>query len=189
MDHISFISSSLNLPSYKVKNTIDLLNNDNTIPFIARYRKEVTGDLDEVQIRDIAVELKRLVALDERRETIFQSIQSQGLLTEALAFQIKQAGTLTELEDLYLPYRPKRRTRAMIAREKGLEPLANLILEQHVTDLTLEEIIKPFINDEVENSDAAIAGACDIVAEIISESAAIRQKIRENGLDHGKLTS
>ncbi len=84
MDHISFISSSLNLPSYKVKNTIDLLNNDNTIPFTARYRKEVTGDFDEVQIRDIAVELKRLVALDERRETIFQSIQSQGLLTEAL---------------------------------------------------------------------------------------------------------
>lgn len=188
MDHISLIASSLNLPAYKVKNTIDLLNQDNTIPFIARYRKEATGDLDEVQIRDISLELKRLVALDERRETILQSIQSQGYLTEALEHQINQAGTITELEDLYLPFRPKRRTRAMIAREKGLEPLANLILQQNITDLNLEQSLIPFINDEVENCDAALAGAGDIVAEIISESAVIRHQVRENGLNRGKLT-
>ena len=189
MDYTEEISALLNIPAHKVGNTIDLLNQENTIPFIARYRKETTGNLDEVEIRDISDHLKRLVALEDRKETIIQSITVQGVMTDALFQQIRQVKTLTELEDLYLPFRPKRRTRAMIAREKGLEPLANLILTQVTTQDTLEVVVAPFLTAEIQDSPSAIAGASDIVAEIISETAIIRHAVRENGMKHGKLIS
>ena len=124
------IAKHLNIPLNKVKNTVDLLQNDNTVPFIARYRKEVTGNLDEEQIRNIQEELDRLSKLEERRQDILQRVDAQGKMTDELREAFLAADSLTALEDLYQPYRPQRRTRALIAREKGLEPLAKLILEQ-----------------------------------------------------------
>ncbi len=189
MDLLKTLSSHLNLPPSKVRKTIELLKNDNTIPFIARYRKEVTGNLDEVQIRDISEELHRLESLDNRRQTVIQSIESQGKMTAELKEGIQQADSLTRLEDLYLPYRPKRRTKASIAREKGLEPLAEMIIQQFITDKSLDEIAEPFINPDVPDTSAAISGASDIVAEMISDNAIVRQITREKGWLFGKLTS
>lgn len=183
------IARKLNLPETKVKNTIELLNSDNTIPFIARYRKEVTGNLDEEQIRCIQEELHRLESLEDRRQTVLHSIQEQGKLTDQLRELLLQADTITAVEDLYQPYRPKRRTRAMIAREKGLAPLAALILQQTLTDEKFDTLISPFISDDVPDIESALTGACDIAAEAISEHAAIRQSVREKGMLYGKIIS
>ncbi len=130
--------------------------NDNTVPFIARYRKEVTGNLDEEQIRIIQEELDRLSKLEERRLAILQSVEEQGKMTDALRAAFLAADTLTALEDLYQPYRPKRRTRAMIAREKGLEPLAKMILDQLITSENMEAIVAPFLSEEVPDLDARV---------------------------------
>src|SRR5512145_3383764 len=130
MTHAEQISSQLNVKPQQVAAVISLLDEGNTVPFIARYRKEMTGSLDDEQIRIIADELVRLRGLDERRATILASIEEQGKLTEELRESINAAITMTALEDLYAPYKKKRRTRAMLAREKGLEPLAELILTQ-----------------------------------------------------------
>lgn len=183
------IASNLNIPLQKVNNTVALLKNDNTIPFIARYRKEATGNLDEVQIRDISEWLQRLENLEDRRQTILQSIQEQGKLTAELRDQILQADTITHLEDLYQPYRQKRRTRAMIARERGLAPLADLIIQQIITTESLESVVKPFLNEDISDIEAAIAGASDIVAEMISDNAVVRQITRTRGIKNGKITS
>jgi protein Tex len=183
------IASNLNLPQQKVLSTIKLLKNDNTIPFIARYRKEATGNLDEEQIRNISEELQRLESLEKRRKTVLQRVCEQGKLTETLRSQITQADTITTLEDLYQPFRPKRSTRAMIAREKGLEPLADLIIQQILAGNSLEAVVEPFINDEVPNLKSAIEGSSDIVAEIISENAVVRKLTREKGFNYGKLIS
>jgi len=189
MDLIKTLADHLVLPAEKIKNTVTLLQADNTVPFIARYRKEMTGGLDEEQILAIKDELKRLENLGERRQTILESITAQGKLTDPLKDQILAANNLTALEDLYLPYRPKRRTRALIARERGLEPLAKMILEQPVTDEPLVTIVNPFINEMVPDQQSALSGASDIVAEVISENAAIRHNVREKGLAYGSLTS
>src|SRR5215216_48198 len=130
MTHAEQIASQLNVKPSQVTAVINLLDDDNTVPFIARYRKEMTGSLDDEQIRIIADELVRLRALDERRAAILASIEEQGKLTDELRESINAAVTMTALEDLYAPYKKKRRTRAMVAREKGLEPLAELIIEQ-----------------------------------------------------------
>lgn len=189
MNLIITIADQLNLPAGKVQNTIDLLEQGNTIPFIARYRKEATGTLDEEQIRSINETWERLKSLEDRREVILQTITEQGKLTDELKRSIFEAATMTTLEDLYQPYRPKRRTRAMIAREKGLEPLAALILHQEITNQSLSSIIQPLFNDEVTSIEDALSGAKDIVAEVISDNALVRQLTREKGLKFGKISS
>ncbi|MBL7884972.1 MAG: RNA-binding transcriptional accessory protein, partial [Bacteroidia bacterium] len=172
------IALQLNVAEKQVIATVSLLDEGATIPFISRYRKEMTGSLDEVQVAAIRDEIERLRALEKRREAIFESIESQGKLTPELIQQLNAAETLSTLEDIYLPYKPKRRTRATIARQKGLEPLANLIFMQNKMDVDAEA--EKFISEEhdVKNADAALAGARDIIAEWINENAEAREKIR-----------
>ena len=166
---------------------IELFDAGNTIPFIARYRKEATGTLDEEQLRQIQSALERLRTLDERRVAILASIQEQGKLTPELAAQLAAADNLTTLEDLYAPYKPKRRTRASIAREKGLQELADLILTQARTPYDAEEAALPFLNDEVPSVEDALAGARDIAAETISEHAEARRLVRLKASQWGVL--
>ncbi|MBK8563665.1 MAG: RNA-binding transcriptional accessory protein [Saprospiraceae bacterium] len=170
------ISGLLNIPQKKVENTIDLLSEGATIPFIARYRKEVTGSLDEVQLAAIQQELKKLQELDKRRETVIHTIEELGKMTPELRNRIENCWDPTELEDIYLPYKPKRKTRATAAREKGLEPLAKIIFEQRIQDA--EHQAKPFLTDEVPILEDALQGARDIIAEWISEDEQVRQKVR-----------
>lgn len=173
------IAALLNIPIHSVNATIELLDEGGTIPFISRYRKEATGSLDEVQIMQIRDEIERLRQLEQRRDSILKSIDSQNKLTEELKAQILAAETLSRLEDLYLPYKPKRRTKATIAREKGLEPLAQFILEQK--NNAVNEEAEKFISEEkgVPSVEEALAGARDIIAEIMSEKALVREEIRE----------
>ncbi|MCC6369981.1 MAG: RNA-binding transcriptional accessory protein [Bacteroidia bacterium] len=173
------IADLLNLNSKDVTATVNLLDEGATIPFISRYRKEVTGSLDEVQIMQIRDEIERLRALEQRRESILKSIDSQGKLSDELKEQLLAAETLSKLEDLYLPYKPRRRTKATIAREKGLEPLAQFILEQK-SQLVFEEAEK-FLSEEKEVASvlAALEGARDIIAEITSEDVVVREGMRE----------
>lgn len=189
-DPVPLISKELNLASPNVSAVIALLEQGNTVPFIARYRKEVTGAFDEVQIRDIQDKLAYFTELDQRKRTIIKSIFEQGKLTEQLKEQITNCQVKTVLEDLYLPYKPKRRTRAMIAREKGLEPLALLILSQPLIGDPVEEAEKYVsLEKEVLNGKAALSGARDIIAEILSEKLDIRSAIREIFASEGVLTS
>ncbi len=185
MTHAEQIASQLKVKPSQVTAVINLLDEGNTVPFIARYRKEMTGSLDDEQIRIIADELIRLRGLDERRVSILASIEEQGKLTDELRESINAALTMTALEDLYAPYKKKRRTRAMVAREKGLEPLAELILKQ-ASD-SPEEIAKQFINEQVPNIEEALQGARDIVAEMISDNANVRAATREKALKFGKV--
>ncbi|MBL7894296.1 MAG: RNA-binding transcriptional accessory protein [Bacteroidia bacterium] len=173
------IADDLKIDSKQVKATVDLLDEGATVPFISRYRKEVTGSLDEVQVLAIKTEIERLRQLEQRRESILKSIEGQGKLTDDLKEKILAADTLSKLEDLYLPYKPKRRTKATIAREKRLEPLAQLILEQKNNDVfaaALEYVNK---EKEVENPEEALQGARDIISEIISEDAIVREGLRK----------
>ena len=176
------IAAQLTIRPPQVAATIELLDGGNTIPFIARYRKEVTGGLDEEQLRAIQSQLEALRKLDERRETILASIEEQGKLTPELRTQLLAADTLTALEDLYQPYKPKRRTRAMIAREKGLQPLADQILSQLRSRDSAESLAAAFLNENVANSEEALAGARDIVAETISDHPEVRRVTREKAL-------
>ncbi len=178
--HIARIAKELNVQPRQVIATGKLLAEGGTVPFISRYRKEATGSLDEVAITSIRDRLAELVSLDQRRESILQSLQERSLLTDELKNAIAKAETLNALEDIYLPYRPKRRTRAMIAREQGLEPLADLIFKGQSTVDPLTEA-KAFVNTEkgVPDTDHALAGARDIIAEMISEDAMARARLRE----------
>lgn len=171
------IAATLGLPAHKVENTLRLLEEGATIPFIARYRKEATGSLDEVEIAAIQREFKRLDELDKRRESILKSIEEQGKLSEDLKKQITAATTMTELEDLYLPYKPKRKTRASIAREKGLEPLARQLWLQH-DRLDPATAATAFLNKEVGSIEEALQGARDILAEEVNENAEARNLMR-----------
>lgn len=172
------VADKLNIDVKQVRATIELLDEGATIPFISRYRKEVTGSLDEVQIMQIRDEIERLRQLESRRAAILKSIDGQGKLTEELKDKIEAAENLSQLEDLYLPYKPKRRTKATIAREKGLEPLAQKILAQENFDLDAEA--QQFVNEEkeVKNIMEALQGARDIIAEIVSENADTRAQLR-----------
>jgi len=187
MDYAQHIATQLALRPAQVAATIELFDADNTLPFIARYRKEVTGGLDEEQLRQLSALLSRLRALDERRQTVIASIQAQGKLTPELHAQLLAADTLTALEDLYQPYKPKRRTRASIARDRGLQGLADLILQQVHTRQTLDQIAAPFLTPEVPTVEEALAGARDIVAETISDHAEVRRLTREKALQWGVL--
>jgi uncharacterized protein len=186
MTHAEQISSQLKVKPAQVTAVINLLDDGNTVPFVARYRKEMTGSLDEEQIRIIADELIRLRALDDRRTVILASIEEQGKLTSELRDSINAAVTLTALEDLYAPYKKKRRTRAMVARERGLEPLAELIIEQPVNG-SPEKIAEKFLNDQVTDVSEALQGARDIVAERISDHANVRVAVREKALRFSKM--
>lgn len=171
------ISNSLSISIKQVSATVDLLNEGATIPFISRYRKEATGSLDEMQVADIQSELKRLNELVRRREYILKSIADQDKLTDELAEKINSCWDMNTLEDLYLPYKPKRKTRASAAREKGLEPLATLIMTQQ--NISINSEAEKFITDEVASVEDALAGARDIIAEWISEDVSARNTIRE----------
>lgn len=173
---IELISASLSLKSWQVKNTIQLLDQDATVPFISRYRKEATGMLDEVQVLAIKEQYSKLKEVVKRRESIINSIEEQGKLTAELKATLENTWTLTELEDLYLPYKQKRKTKASIAREKGLEPLAEAIFKQQVKDVQL--LAEKYLNDKVENVEEALQGARDIIAEQINEDMKARESIR-----------
>jgi protein Tex len=181
-DYSPTIAKSLHLKSSQISSAIELLDVGNTIPFIARYRKEMTGTLDEEQLRQIQAEVERLRALDDRRSAVLGSITEQGKLTDELQEKILAAETMTILEDLYAPYKPKRRTRASIAREKGLQELADFILSQPRKSVKPEQAAESFISDQVETIEDALSGARDIVAEAISENADVRRGTREKAL-------
>ena len=178
MSYASTIAEQLNLGTRQVEKTIELLEQGATVPFIARYRKEATGSLNDVQITAIRDLLLRLKELDKRREAILSSVNEQGKLTPELEKQILAATNMTELEDLYLPYKPKRRTRATMAVERGLEPLANEIQKQY--SCHLDQLAEKYVNPEkgVNTIDDALAGARDIIAERVSENAQARNKVR-----------
>ncbi|NOZ21936.1 MAG: RNA-binding transcriptional accessory protein [Planctomycetes bacterium] len=177
--HIEKIAGEQHLDARQVKAVADLFGAEATVPFIARYRKEATGGLDEVAIIAIRDRLDQLEALDKRRETVLNSIKEQGKLTDDLRAKVLAADTLAVLEDLYLPYRPKRRTRATVAREKGLEPLARLIFEQGDIDPAAEAVKFVSPEKEVATPDDALAGARDIIAEWINEDTDARAELRE----------
>ena len=174
--NIDLIAKKLGLHEWQVENTIRLLDDGATIPFISRYRKEMTGSLDEVKLMHIKEEYERMKDLDARKESVIKSIEEQEKMTPELLQRIKAADTMAELEDIYLPYRPKRRTRATIAREKGLEPLAEIIFKQLENDPSHKA--EEFLNDTVPDVEEALSGACDIIAEWISEDEASRKKLR-----------
>ena len=178
MDYITIIATQLNLGSRQVEKTIELLEGGATVPFIARYRKEATGNLNEVQIAAIRDILLKLKEIDKRREAIMQSIEQQGKMSDDLHDKLMKAESLTELEDLYMPYKPKRKTRATMAIERGLEPLANELMKQYKCDVEL--LAEKYINPEkkVESADDALAGARDIIAERVSEDLQARNKVR-----------
>ncbi|MEM6964947.1 MAG: Tex family protein [Bacteroidota bacterium] len=174
--HISLISNQLHLPEKKIRSTVKLLEEGATIPFIARYRKEMTGSLDEVAIASIKTQLDKLVEIDKRKETILKTIEDQGKLTDELRRKIEDTYDATVLEDIYLPYKPKRKTRASAAREKGLEPLADVIFAQR--NHNVEQLASQYLIDEVTSVEDALQGARDIIAEKINEDAKIRAKVR-----------
>ena len=190
MDILKKISEELNIKPGQVEATVKLIDEGNTIPFIARYRKEVTGALNDEVLRDLDERLKYLRNLEERKLSVISSIEEQGKLTEELKNEIEAAETLVLVEDLYRPYKQKRRTKAIIAKEKGLEPLANIILLQ-MTNTSMEEEAKKYIDSEKEvNSEKdAIDGAKDIIAESISDEAEYRTYIRKITFNEGKLVS
>ena len=177
----SIIAKELNVRPKQVEAVIELLDDGNTVPFISRYRKEATGELDEEQIRTIEERVGYLRNLVKRQEEILSRIEEQGKLTPELKASIEASSKLQELEDLYLPYKQKKRTRAQIARERGLEPLANAILLQTETKGTPEEFASKYINEEnnIATAEDALSGARDIVAETVSEDPKFRQRLRD----------
>ncbi len=185
------VAAALGLPRGAVARTVDLLDGGNTIPFIARYRKEVTGGLDEVAVGDIAERLTAWRALEERRAAVRRLIEEVGALTPELDAEVAAAASIAALDDLYLPYRPKRRTRATIARERGLAPLAALMLAQRPGTAPREDQARPFVDPEngVGSEEDALAGARDIVAEAVNEHAGVRAALRALFLRAGVVTA
>ena len=179
-DIINKLAKELNMRVDHVANVVNLLDEGATIPFIARYRKELHGSTDDTTLRLLEERLKYMRKFDERKEEITKSIEEQGKLNDEIIADLNEAQTLTELEDIYLPFRPKRRTRATIAKEKGLEPLADIIFTQEATDKSLESLAGEYINEEksVSSVEEALAGASDIIAERISEDAKIRKTMQ-----------
>ncbi|HZY35061.1 MAG TPA: Tex family protein, partial [Mucilaginibacter sp.] len=187
--HLNKIAAELSVSEKQVKATLELLDEGATVPFISRYRKEVTGSLDEVQVTAIRDRAQQLRDLDKRREAILKSLTEMGKLTPELEIQVNEAETMVALEDIYLPYRPKRKTRATAAREKGLQPLADVLLEQKRIDIDLEAA--KFIDEEkgVKTADEALSGARDIIAEFISENAEVRTQMRNLFIEKGTFQS
>lgn len=185
------ISNDLEISEKQVKSTVELLKDSATIPFISRYRKEKTGGLDEIQIKNISEKFDYYTELEKRKETILETIEGQGKLTQELAKEIKNCVEKQKLEDIYLPYKPKKRTKASIAREKGLQPLADVILLQMPLKESRENILKSYVNEEkgVKSPEEALSGALDIIAEGISDDAEIRSWLREFTLSTGLIVS
>lgn len=188
---IKQLAQEFRIKESQVRATIDLIDQGNTIPFIARYRKEQTGELSDTVLRELHERLTYLRNLETRKEEVMRLIQEQDKLTDVLKGKIQQAVTITEVEDLYRPFRPKRRTRATVAKEKGLEPLAKIIFSQEIFDGDIEEIAKSYINEEKEVAtvEEALQGAQDIIAEMISDEAAYRKKIRTLTFEKGTMVS
>jgi len=194
MDILKTLAEEFKIKEEQVKDTVALIDEGNTIPFISRYRKEVTGGLDDATLRDLNDRLNYLRKMEERRDEISSLIEAQEKLTPEITFALSNAKTLVELEDIYLPFRPKRKTRASVARDKGLEPLANYILEQRdAYDPAIEVYAEQFISaeegKEVADAAAALQGASDIIAEDISNNAEIRKLLREFTMANGSLTT
>ena len=185
------IAKDLELPVRQVRSAIDLLSAGNTIPFIARYRKEATGELDEIALRSIEDALDRINALVARKKTIRKSMTEQGVLTEALKAKIETCLDLRTLEAIYLPFKPKRQTRAMIARQRGLQPLADLILAQERIGKTKRAILIPYVDPEkdIPDCETALQGTLDIIAEQWSESIETRQWLFDQAIKFGTVTS
>lgn len=190
MDINQKITEELGVAKWQVDAAVSLIDDGNTIPFISRYRKEATGQLNDEQLRKLSERLTYLRNLEDKKAQVLKSIEEQGQLTEELKAQIEEAETQVAVEDLYRPYRPKRRTRATVAKEKGLEPLANIILLQ-MTDQHPKEFAKEFVNEEkgVKTVKEAVQGALDIIAEIISDNADYRKVIRDMTFRQGKIVS
>jgi len=188
-EHVRLVAGETNLPASRVAAVAKLLSEGATVPFIARYRKEATGEMDEVQIASVRDRLERLRELDARRATVLKSLEENKHLTPELKAAVEKAKTATELEDLYAPFRPKRRTRATIARERGLEPLADFIFENQNTDCAAEaeKFVAP--DKEIADVPAAIAGARDILAERFSEDKTARASCREIFEKNAELSS
>src|SRR6201996_262847 len=187
--HYKKIAAEFSVAEKQVIATVNLLDEGATVPFISRYRKELTGSLDEVQVAGIRDRIQQLRELDKRREAILNSLTEMGKLTPELEKQINGAETMVLLEDIYLPYRPKRKTRATAAREKGLQPLADLLFAQNKFDITTEA--EKYISEEkgVATAGDALAGARDIIAEQVSEDAAARTNLRELFMQKGSFKS
>ena len=194
MDIVKTLAEEFKIKEEQVEKTIELIDEGNTIPFISRYRKEVTGSLDDSVLRDLNDRLQYLRKMEERRAEISSLIEAQEKLTPEITFALNNAKTLVELEDIYLPYKPKRKTRASVARAKGLEPLANYILEQRDSyDVAIDEYAKEFVSSEegkeVPDAAAALQGASDIIAEDISNNAEIRKLLREFTMSYGSVAT
>ena len=181
------IASALHIAVRQVENTLSLLNGGATIPFISRYRKEATGGLDEVQIGEIKERYDKLCEMAKRKETILKTIEEQGKLTDDLKKRIEACWDATELEDIYLPYKPKRKTRAEAARQKGLEPLATILMMQRENNLMAR--VRTFIKGEVKDEDDALKGARDIIAEQVSEDERSRNQLRNQFSRQAIITS
>ena len=188
MDILQTITQEFGLHSTHVKNIVDLIDEGNTIPFIARYRKEMTGACDDQVLRSLSDRLTYLRNLEKRKEEVSSAINEQGKMTEEIAKALEKATTLTEVEDIYRPYKQKRKTRASMAIAKGLQPLADKILEQDKS-LSVRAEAEKYLTEEVKTVDEAIAGAQDIIAEIVSDDAATRRKLRNFFFNHGEMTS
>ncbi len=191
MDITAQIAKTLNVKSNQINAVLKLFAEEATVPFIARYRKEHTGKLDEDQLRDIENLNNYLILLNDRKETVLKSIEEQGKLTDELKAKIEAADKLQEVEDLYLPYKPKRKTRGTVAKSKGLEPLANFIINNPNFDGDLETILKEYLNEELEvlTTEDALKGAKDIIAEMMSENAEVRKLVRESLLTDSNVCS
>jgi uncharacterized protein len=186
-DLLGRLAQKLNLRRHQVERTVALFDEGSTVPFVARYRKEVTGGLDEETLADFREQLNALRKLDARQKTVLKTIEEQGKLTPELEVAIEGAETLQIVEDLYLPYKPKRRTRAQLARERGLEPIAGWILDQEHFDMSREEAVQHYLTEDVPTADDAWQGARDIVAEVVSDDARTREAARRLTWQHGEL--
>ena len=188
MNIIEIISNELKVKSKQVENAVKLIDEGNTIPFIARYRKEATGGLSDEQLRNLDDRLSYLRNLEKRKEEVIKSIEEQGKMNEKIKNEIEMCITLSEVEDIYRPYKQKKRTRATIAKENGLEELANIIMKQD-KKIDINNFAKKFVNKEknIENIEDAINGALDIIAEDISDNAYYRKKIKKICYDEGKI--
>lgn len=191
MDILKQITQEFKLREDHVKNIVDLLDEGNTIPFIARYRKEMTGHIDDQVLRELSERLTYLRNIEKRKEDVAKSITEQGKMTDEIQAALAAAETLTEVEDIYRPYKQKRKTRATVAIAKGLEPLADILLAQNVTEGTAEDLAKPYVNEDlgVKTVKEAIEGAEDIIAERVSDDAELRKKLRRIYLKNGEISS
>lgn len=187
MDINLTLSSEFSLKPWQVENTVQLIDDGNTIPFIARYRKEATGSLDDQLLRDLADRIDYLRSLEEQKEKVRTAITEQEKMTEELDKAIEAAKTLTEIEDIYRPFRPKRKTRASVAKDKGLEPLALKIYEQ-LAEVNPYALAEQFLNEEIATAEDAVQGAKDIIAEVISDDAVGRKQLRYVCRSHGNIS-